>query len=101
MMLSNIDIQIKGDHYWEPAEQEYHEALIDFFKTEFSNWLDNCGVRTSGVICFNLYYIPGTRKFYIAKISKKETELLQELKKSTKFYTKYFTHSFIGSADDE
>ena len=100
-MLSNIDIQIKGDHLFEPAEQEYHEALIDFFKTEFSNWLDNCNVRTSGVICFNIYYMPGTRKFYIAKINKKETEVLQELKKSAAFYSKYFTSSFIGSANDE
>ena len=100
-MLSNIDIQIKGDHYWESAEQEYHETLIGFFKTEFSNWLDNCGVRTSGVICFNIYYMPVIRKFYIAKISKKETKLLQELKKSTNFYANYFTHSFISSADEE
>lgn len=100
-MLSNIDIQIKGDHLFEPAEQEYHEALIDFFKTEFSNWLDTCNVRTSGVICFNIYYMPGTRKFYIAKISKKETEVLQELKKSAAFYAKYFTSSFIGSANEE
>ena len=100
-MLSNIDIEIKGDHYWEPAEQEYHEALISFFKTEFTNWLDTCNVRTSGVICFNIYYIPGTRKFYIAKINKKETEVLQELKRNNRFYAKYFTSSFIGSANDE
>ena len=100
-MLTNIDIEIKGDHYWEPAEQEYHEAFIDYFKTELSNWLDNCGVRTSGVICFNIYYVPGVRKFYIFKINKKESEILQELKRDSRFYTKYFTHSFIGSADDE
>ena len=100
-MLVDIDIEIKGDHYWEPAEQEYHEAFIGFFKTEFSNWLDDCRVRTSGVISFNIYYIPGIRKFYLAKISKKESDILQELKRSNSFYTKYFTHSLIGSADDE
>lgn len=75
----------------EPAEQEYHEALIDYFKSEFSNWLDSCNIMTSGVICFNIFYNPSIRKFYIFKINKKEIEILSKLKKDTKFYSKYFT----------
>ena len=101
MMLSNIDIEIKDDNYWEPAEQEYHEAFINHFKFEFSNWLDRCGMRTNSVICFNIYYIPIKRKFYIAKINKREADIIEELKRDTRFYANYFTHSFISSADEE
>lgn len=92
-MLTNIDIEIKGNYYWEPAEQDYHEAFIDYFNSEFSNWLDTCGVMTSGVIAFNIYYLPTSRKFYVFKISKKESEILERLRKDSKFYSKYFTDS--------
>ena len=89
-MLSNIDIVIKGDYEWSWEEQEYQEQIIDNFKFTFSKWLDNCNIRTTTVIAFNISYYPEHRKFQIDTISTYESKIISLIKEDRKFNSTHF-----------
>ncbi len=101
MIISDIDIKIKTDHYLEPEEQEYHEAYISHFRHEFTKWLERSGISCNTPVRFNIYYLATQRMFYIIHISTRESLILSFLKDDTKFSTKYFTNTIISSADNE
>jgi hypothetical protein len=101
MIITDIEIKIKTDHYLEPEEQEYHEVYITHFLHEFTKWLEKSGISCNTPVRFNIYYLATQRMFYINHISTRESLIHSVLKDDTKFYTKYFTNTIIGFADNE
>lgn len=90
MILTNIDITIKGDQSWEWQEQEWHEDYISTFKYQFTSWLNKCNVHSVRVVAINITYLPELRKFRIDEIHRQKEPILQALADDSKFKNKYF-----------
>lgn len=67
-----------------PEEQIFHEHFVDTFKFKMSKFLDECGFGSNYRVCFDLFYFPQLRKFYIEDISLNKEVLLKHLKNSHK-----------------
>lgn len=82
MVLSDISIKWKFDYEMSPDEQTFHEQFVDTFKFKITRFLNECGFNSNYRICFDLFYFPQIRKFYVDNISLNEKVLLSHLKNS-------------------
>lgn len=80
MILSDITIKWKFDYEMEPEEQTFHENFVDTVKFKIARHLSNCGVNSNYRICFEVYYFPQIRKFYVYEISRNSNVIFGNLK---------------------